>query len=92
MQKQKVAKTFTHFVREILGFCTLRMRFCGFVESRGIVESTRWILRNCGIIGCLESVKERGLYFLQKQKVAKDFRTSCEILRKAQNLTKKTEW
>ena len=54
-------------------------RFC-IVESGGIVESTGWNLR----FGILDSAelwnrwlfgvgKERGLYFLQKQKVTKTF-------------------
>ena len=41
MQKQKVAKTFAHFVRDsgswdfgFCGFCVLRARFCGFCVLR----------------------------------------------------------
>ena len=36
------------------------------------------ILRNCKITGGLKLVGERGLYFLQKQKVAKAFLRFCE--------------
>ena len=38
------------------------------------------ILWNCRIAGYLKSVKERGFCFWRKPKVAKTFRTSCEIL------------
>ena len=61
-------------------FFTLRVRFCEFVESR--VDSAFWdsgILRNCRIAGRFESLRERGFYFLRKQKVAKTLRTACEI-------------
>ena len=38
------------------------------------MEVVRWILRNCRIAGGFESLRERGLYFWQKPKVAKAFR------------------
>ena len=49
------------------------------MESRGnrriyeVDSVSLWILRNCGIAGGFESLREEGLYFLQKQKVAKTF-------------------
>ena len=52
------------------------------------------ILRNCGIAGGFESLRERGFYFWDKPKVAKAFEilqfglVFREILRKAQNLAK----
>ena len=53
-----------------MDFVFLRVRFCGIVES-GVdsAESAK-----LPFFGCLESVKERGLYFWQKPKVAKTFK------------------
>ena len=65
MQKQKVAKSFAWFRTSCGILWILRYAQNDEIEA--------WILRNCGIAGGLESVKEEGLYFLQKQKVAKAF-------------------
>ena len=61
-------------------FYAPRARFWEFVESR--VDSASswnlgWILRNCRIAGGFEFLRERGFYFLHKQKVAKAFKWLC---------------